>query len=79
MKPIARCKGCGFEDDVKKFDDCVSVYHDVRCPRCGTTAIDTSQVNAFYRAEGSAYGWGDDNMLDRTSVSRRGGDGDDQA
>jgi len=79
MKPIARCKGCGFEDDVKKFDDCVSVYHDVRCPRCGTTAIDTSQVNAFYRAEGSAYGWGDGNMLDRTSVNGPSGDGGDQA
>lgn len=79
MRPIAKCKGCGFEAEVKDFNDCASVYHDVRCPECGTTAVDTSQVNAYYRAAGSTYGWGDENMLYRTSVSRRSSEGDSQA
>lgn len=79
MRPIAKCNGCGFEGDVKEFDDCASVYHDVRCPVCGTTAVNTSKVNAYHRAEGSSYAWGDDNMLDRSSVTVPGAEGDAQA
>jgi S-layer homology domain len=46
--------GAKFEAEAKQFDDCASVYHDIRCPACGTTAIDTSRVNQSYREHGQS-------------------------
>lgn len=36
----ATCRGCGFSAHPDEFDACLSVYHELRCPECGTTDID---------------------------------------
>lgn len=36
----AICLGCGFSAHPEEFDACLSVYHDLRCPKCSTTNID---------------------------------------
>lgn len=53
---MPKCKGCGFCGEPGDFDPCASAYHDFRCPKCGTTAIDTSDM-------GKDYGYGDNNVL----------------
>ncbi len=37
---LATCRQCGFSEQPDKFDVCLSPYHDLRCPECGTTNID---------------------------------------
>ena len=37
-KPI--CEECGFTAYPEEFNPSLSVYHDLRCPICGTTNID---------------------------------------
>lgn len=37
---IAICRGCGFSAHPDKFDISISLYHDLRCPKCKTTDID---------------------------------------
>ncbi len=37
---IATCIQCGFSAHPEKFHACISVYHHLRCPDCGTTNID---------------------------------------
>ncbi len=37
---VATCRQCGFSTPPEKFDACLSPYHDLRCPECGTTDID---------------------------------------
>ena len=59
----AKCYQCGFSGDVSKFNDVMSIYHDICCPRCGTTRIDTSEINLTLKKEGREYGYGDDNFL----------------
>lgn len=59
----AKCNQCGFSADVSKFKDVMSIYHDMGCPRCGTTNIDTSEINLAWKNEGREYGYGDDNFL----------------
>jgi predicted Zn-ribbon and HTH transcriptional regulator len=59
----AKCKQCGFYDDADKFEPTMSVYHDMRCPKCGTTAIDTSEINAAWKQKGDVYGYGDNNFM----------------
>jgi|TARA_Y100000310_G_C20698531_1_gene827497 hypothetical protein len=51
---------CGFEhEDPYKFPPTISVYHDFRCPECGTTNIDTSDI---YEKE-PLYGYGEHNTI----------------
>jgi predicted Zn-ribbon and HTH transcriptional regulator len=59
----AICLGCGFADHPDNFKPCISVYHDLRCPNCGTSEIDTSALNAAWKARGEFYGFGDNNTL----------------
>lgn len=54
---------CTFEGTADEFKGSMGVYHDMRCPKCGTTHIDTSDVNAKWAAEGRDYGYGDNNVL----------------
>lgn len=37
---IASCRLCGFSAHPDEFDPALSVYHDLRCPKCKTTDID---------------------------------------
>jgi len=60
---VARCRSCGFEADGGDFD-AGGMYSDLRCPKCGTTNVDTSRINAAWAARGEKYGYGDDNALD---------------
>lgn len=53
---MPRCNQCGFQGDPSEFDPCLSPYHDLRCPKCGTTNIDTSD-------QGEEYGYGKSNFL----------------
>ena len=57
MPNLITCKECGFTGSPSEFPPCASVYHDFRCPHCGTTHIDTS---ALADAE---YGYGAHNTL----------------
>lgn len=34
------CEECGFTASPDEFDASISAYHDLKCPRCGTTNID---------------------------------------
>jgi predicted RNA-binding Zn-ribbon protein involved in translation (DUF1610 family) len=51
------CKACKYQDIPDNFDTCYTVYHDLRCPKCGEVQIDTSQIN------NNNYSYGDDNRL----------------
>ena len=59
----ARClrPGCGFEGLVSKFKMAASPYHDMRCPECGTTHVDTSKIKEKL---GDEYGYGTNNFLE---------------
>lgn len=35
-----RCEQCGFTASPDEFDASISAYHDLKCPKCGTTNID---------------------------------------
>lgn len=54
-----KCENCHWEGDASECKDACTVYHDLRCPECGTTELDTSDVNR--KMEGYCYG--DDNFL----------------
>ena len=57
---MAKCNQCDYEAKGSAFDACFSAYHDLRCPKCGTTDVDTSEENKELKGE---YGYGDDNFL----------------
>jgi len=59
----AKClrPGCGYEGAVSKFKMAPSPYHDMRCPECGTTHVDTSEIKAKL---GDEYGYGKNNTLE---------------
>lgn len=60
---MATCLECGFTAKGEDFDPCISPYHDLRCPKCGTTHIDTATDNKDWDKEGFEYGYGNDNFL----------------
>lgn len=43
-----------------------SLYHDLACPKCGTTAVDTSELNS------GNYIYGDGNFLCMDRVNDKG-------
>lgn len=57
------CNRCSHSDTPDNFDACLSSYHDMRCPKCGGTNIDTSKMAAEWKAAGREYGYGDNNTL----------------
>ena len=64
----AKClrPGCGFEGPVEEFPGCLTSYHDMCCPKCGTTRVDTSNINLDWKQRGMIYGYGDHNSLEVT-------------
>lgn len=68
--PICRRDGCGYKGDADTFKGGGSVYHDLYCPKCGTSNLDTSDINAQWKAEGKVYGYGDHNVLDMSNVNK---------
>lgn len=62
----ARClqRDCGYYGLSKSFKVCVGVYHDLRCPKCGTTDIDTTEIAAEWENRGEEYGYGNNNTLE---------------
>jgi predicted nucleic-acid-binding Zn-ribbon protein len=58
-KVTAKCKRCHYSDTPDFFDASESLYHDLKCPKCGTTDIDTSQISEEFRD----YGFGTNNMM----------------
>lgn len=64
MTESATCNGCGFTAHPDGFKPCTSAYHDLRCPKCGTTDIDTTKVNKAWKERGKMYIFGDHNCAD---------------
>lgn len=62
--PICKCSASGFEGDPYSFPATRTAYHDMRCPECGSTNIDTSDINQEWARQGRRYGYGDNNVLD---------------
>ena len=60
---VVRCVRCNFRGQADAFAETRSVYHDMRCPRCATTQLDTSVLNRAWALQGRRYGYGDDNCL----------------
>lgn len=50
------CRRCGYYGLSDTFTASLSAYHDMCCPKCGTTNIDTSRDDEA--------GFGDNNVLD---------------
>ena len=55
-----RCCECGYYGPWQEFPAAGSAYHDLRCPKCSTTNLDTSEC----LAEDSGYGYGKGNTLE---------------
>lgn len=62
---MPKCNGeeCGYVGEADTFDGCATPYHDMRCPKCGTTDVDTSDINKEWAGRGEEYGYGDGNSL----------------
>lgn len=59
MKAKCQREGCGYEGHPDTFGGCMTPYHDLRCPKCGTTNVDTSEI----LKEDPIYGYGENNCL----------------
>lgn len=57
--PQVKCNECEWTGDADDCPPSLSIYSDLRCPKCGTTNLDTSDVNKKL----ADYGFGDDNSL----------------
>lgn len=66
---------CGWYGPPEECLATMSVYSDLRCPKCGTTNLDTSEINRAWAAEGKCYGYGDNNSLDTSEGDRNAPDG----
>jgi hypothetical protein len=58
-KITAKCKRCDYKNTPDLFDASDSPYHDLKCPMCGTTDIDTSLISNEFRD----YGFGTNNLM----------------
>ncbi len=67
IKKMPKCEQCHFSGEPSEFEMCLSPYHDLRCPKCETTAVDTSDINS------DQYGYGDDNFLSMPETPQRSG------
>ena len=66
---MPRCKKCSFQGPIEDFKACRSVYHDMSCPECHTTAVDTTDVFDAWAADGKTYGYGKNNVLNTSKGS----------
>lgn len=53
------CKECGYTSTSNNFHTCQSPYHDLRCPKCQTTHINTTDLFKLK----NKYGYGNNNTL----------------
>jgi predicted nucleic-acid-binding Zn-ribbon protein len=53
------CKRCGYQNTPDQFDGSNTIYHDLKCPKCGAIDIDTSQILKECRD----YGFGANNLI----------------
>lgn len=60
---MPKCEQCNFVGNPDEFECCFSAYHDFRCPKCGTTQINTEDINKEWAEKGKKYGCGDNNFL----------------
>jgi hypothetical protein len=52
---MPKCNQCKYEGGPDTFDPSMSLYHDLKCPKCGTTNVDTEDM-------GEDYGYGKSNF-----------------
>ena len=58
------CESCGWEGPAEQAMTAFSVYHDLQCPECGTTYLDTSGLNKDWASRGQKYAYGDGNTIE---------------
>ena len=58
-----RCYKCGWKGAADDCNACISPLHDLKCPKCGTTDLDTSGLNQRHKEAGNEYSYGNDNYL----------------
>ena len=63
MSAQIKCFVCDFSGDPEKFDLSISIYHDFYCPECGTSNLDTSELNEEWKQRGEEYSYGDNNTF----------------
>ena len=56
--PTIACNRCRHTGCVSTYKTPLSVYHDLKCPRCGSTDVNTAPLNAL-----GDYDYGDNNTL----------------
>lgn len=62
-----KCNQCKWVGPPQDALASMSAYHDMHCPECGTSDLDTSELNAEWAADGERYGYGDHNFLDTSN------------
>lgn len=67
-----KCNQCEWEGDAADCESYHSPEHDVICPQCGTTNVNTSKLAQQYREVGSEYCYGDDNTLIKKKEGKHG-------
>lgn len=60
---MPECKMCGFKGNADEFKAAFDAYHDMKCPVCDTTAVDTTDVSEEWAKNGKVYSFGKNNVL----------------
>jgi len=60
---MIKCLDCKFSGQTSKFPPCPDTHYDRYCPECGSTNLDTSELNADWKKNGEVYSYGDNNSL----------------
>jgi hypothetical protein len=58
------CEECSWKGSPDDCGTSSSVYHDLTCPKCGTSNLDTSDLRKEFESQGRKYGYGDHNTLE---------------
>jgi len=58
-----KCNQCGWQGDAADCEPASSPYHDLLCPECGTSNLDTTGLRESWARSGNEYGYGDNNFL----------------
>lgn len=61
---MPKCKQCNFENHPNRFG-VAEGKHDLACPQCGTTSIDTTDINVEW------YGYGNNNTQQTAPIHKR--------
>ena len=60
---ILKCLRCNHKDREYNFLPSFSPYHDVLCPKCHSSNVDTAELNKEWTDRGDKYGYGNGNVL----------------